>query len=107
MKGPLKKLSLIERLLEEYLTSYAEVERLFDILTNSTIDVYEGEPAGMNLNVREEFPKLIFGSMFTKATVSSTVVLRDIAGHVPFVERTCLGRKSDDSQRHSVVLYAK
>jgi uncharacterized protein with NRDE domain len=91
MKGPLKKLSLIERLLEEYLTSHAEVqlEGLFDILTNSTIDVYEGEPAGEEAAIFvKSFPKFIFGSMFTKGTVSSTVVLRDIEGQVTFVERT-------------------
>jgi uncharacterized protein with NRDE domain len=91
MKGPLKKTSIIEQLLNDYLASHAEVqlEGLFEILTNSTIDVYEGEPAVRDAAIFcKSAPLFIFGGMFTEGTVSSTVVLCDTTGRVTFVERT-------------------
>lgn len=89
--GPLKKLNRIECLLNDYLRSHEEtqLEGLFEILTDATIDVYEGETANEEAAIFvKSFPKFIFGSMYTKGTVSSTVVLCDTEGHVTFVERT-------------------
>jgi len=90
-QGPLKKLCRLERLLEDYVTSHEqlELEGLFNILSDSTIDVYEGETANEEAGIFvKSFPKFIFGRYFTKGTVSSTVVLCDTEGAVTFVERT-------------------